>query len=536
MKIPEKPSKQDIGYINSCKPRRRNPFDEPVEVVSSTSKSKGSEKTLRASGGGKPPVHPKSKGMPTSPDGGNFPLEVLPEIIRNMVTRVAASSGLHISLHALAALAVLSAAYGKRFMTQVSDQRYPTPCNLMVLLSAATSIGKSILRAYAEAFMACDKQRRDQYCRNLSKMTLEHDLFRKSYEKAKEKIIAAKQSGGDIKLLQAEAEALVDQVRHSARQLEGYSGLCLNRTTGAGLRNHLARGDQAVFLLSLDGAGHLLNAFNSKDALLAELLLAGVMHEPTGSHTGHSGSYNGEPLLSGLFTIQPHKLHRLLSNEEAAESGLLNRFTAVDSTFLDAEKASCGDVSDPDAERAWADCINAILDVRFNGEKDLIVNWVSEAEEIYNAFDREVDEVLKLWPDNIRNHVGRTREMAIRMGGILHGVQFLAIGKSSKDVATQVESAKGGVALARWIFCHRLKIQEKAFLRHIANQADLLEKKLSQKDGELPESAIKDSYKKLYPDLEQVLSIFPERFGEKSKRVKGTGPVPRIIYLRKAAS
>lgn len=481
-------------------------------------------------GSSKPPPNsvPVATSCLKSPEAGPFPLHALPSSVQGIVSKLSRASSLPAAMIALGALAVVSAAIGRKFSTRLSWREDLTLCNLIVLLGSYTASGKGILSKLLSSFLGCESEFLSAHVRRLADYELDYHLAEERYAALRKQIVKKDALGLECAELRHLAVEQLREKRLLKGELSRKPVLCMRHPTGAALRDAFADGDQSLFIFSLDGASCLMDAVNGKDRNLRRYVLSGFSGENTGSETSTQGKFGGEICLSSLFTMQPHLLREMLFNEKAAAAGLLNRPLIIDDEFLD-EGASVEriEVKDP---RAWDELIKSLFNNRFSASNHLSIGWGTEAEKEFKAFDYETSEVLKDWPENAREHSGRVLELCVRLAGIFLAILAIHEKKDAKEESVQLDAAKRAVEIMRWVFRHRLRIQADAYSKFISSRAGVLEKKLKAKGGNLLVSEIRDDHPQLLPYLDAVVERYPHRFC-KSMRKGARGPAGEAIFL-----
>lgn len=397
-----------------------------------------------------PTSPPDSSEVPTQKEP--FPLDAVPAPIRSMVLNLSRYSRLDLSFHAMAAIAIASAAIGRWFKIQSSYFTKPTHSNLLVALCADTAKGKGIL----EPYMVPVFQYEDQLAESFLQERLGHVAEVKILEsKLRDRIRqASKADDALLELHKDEIRQLQFQIDALKAKIDRSPELYLNHCTGAYLRKTLARNGGDCFLYSIEGSGNLLNAFNGGDPLLAELLLSGSSNERVKKDT-LSCQYGGSPCLSGLFALQTWRLRKIMFSKTAAPLGFLNRLVIVDAQRLPKRELDPAPRPDPEALDAWRQLVSRIFDVRLTKQPGLTLPLSRDAEEIFLGYRREVDALTESMPGAVQEHLGRFPEIAMRICAVFMAIEHMGLGYPVSEMSDHGHTAENAVILARWLLDHR---------------------------------------------------------------------------------
>ena len=483
-------------------------------------------------GGPPPPLDAaKSSRTRSCPAPGDFPMDAFPSVVQDMATELSRFKSLGLPALCMSALAVLSGVLGNSLKTKGADSDEATPVNLIVLICAATMAGKGGIRHLVESFFECQLNWLLHLDTTKTAKRLELDLMKRAYRSLLKAIESAVGDPASQAALIEAATASNAKRYELQAYLESSPSYIVHRTTGAKLRQLLAQTDGRCFMLSLDGAENLLRAFNGADTLLRDLILSGFSNERFGDDTATRGDFRGIPCVSGLYAIQPIRLRQLLFSKGAAPLGLTNRITIIDAAALeDGPKPSKGKV-DQGTRDHWAKVVTRIFRASVWEGRKVEALWDGASSAVFDRFENEMDDIIADLPDGMRLDVGRCREFALRIGGILWGTYKWGAGEFSEKSFSMEASAVSATRITRWLLLHRVDVQLAHREALLSERLEKLVRDLRKSGGSRYRSILKDSNGFDDCELDELLERFPSSIAQIEMK-SGTGPAFYVIKLR----
>lgn len=497
MKIPDQPNPDILDFLNRC--------------------------------GAVSPAAPTAETAKVSPSAEPFPLDAVPAQIRSIVLSLSRYSRLDLSFHAMAAIAIVSAGIGRWFKIQSSYFTAPTHGNLLVALCANTTKGKGILEQFVRPVYHYEDQLVDAFAEarpgHIAELKILESRLRDHVRQAgKAHEALAELYKDNICQLQSDIDSL-------KAKIEARPELYLNHFTGACLRNTLARNGGDCFLYSVEGSGHLLNAFNGGDPLLGDLLLSGFSNERVKKDTT-ACHYGGSPCLSGLFALQTWRLREIMFSKAAAPLGFLNRLIVVDAGRLPKRELDPDPRPDPETQAAWHRLVSNIFNVRLSNRPALTLPLSRDAEDIFLGYRREVDILTESMPGEIQEHLGRFPEIAMRLSAVFLALEHMGMGYPVSELSDHGQVAENAVIIARWLLDHRLAIHQEHLFGHYHECSQKLEKLLKKNGGEFRECLINAHHGDLSRAMDFLLQHYPEKFARKEVKTGKRGPHTALIRLK----
>ena len=478
-------------------------------------------------------IPPKNPGSRDAGDDAHsadpFPLDAVPPPVRSIVLSLSRYSRFDLSFHAMAAIAIVSAAVGRHFKVQSSYFTNPTHANLLVALCANTTKGKGILEPYVKPVF----QFEDNLVESFAEERLGHVAELKILESRLRDQIRQAGRAADVllELHKDRIRQLQSQVDVLKAEIERSPELYLNHCTGAYLRKTLARNGGVSFLYSAEGSGNLLNAFNGGDPLLADLLLSGFSNERVKKDT-LACRYGGSPCLSGLLALQTWRLRQIMFSKTAAPSGFLNRLIVVDAKRLPKRDLDPDPQPDPEAQAAWQGLISRILDVRLSKQTEVTLPLSRDAEDIFLGYRKEVEALTEPMPGEVQEHLGRFPEIAMRMCAVFLAMEHMGLGYPVAELSEHGELAENAVIIARWLFDHRLAIHQEHLLEHYHRCSQKLDKLLKQNGDCIEERVITAQHNDIADAMDYLLEHHPRKFIRKEIRTGKRGP--KTVFIQRA--
>jgi len=256
-----------------------------------------------------------------------FPIDALPDPLRDLCEEVANNVDTSPGLVACAGLGVLSTLTCGRVAVEMSDS-WKVPVALYTVALAPSGGGKGPAFGIAtEPLRKVQDELRDQELDSVNRELANYEIAEeKAKQLAKE---ASKAKGPDAEVVRIEAlEAAEYFGRMQKPQLPRY--FVNDDFTEAALANAIAANDQRLGIIS-DEARTLFDSLSGRHSASgspeARILISGYAGESAGQLRAGRGEVNlDHPQLSVSVALQPDTFEKFLRNDDLADAGLFNRF------------------------------------------------------------------------------------------------------------------------------------------------------------------------------------------------------------------
>jgi len=295
---------------------------------------------------------------------------------------------------------------------------------------------------------------------------------------------------------------LAEKERESRRQVT----LAIDNATSEAALARLQDNDETLLVFSSEGGGAMkvaLGRYSKDGSTDFDWLLA-----------GYSGDYCRidrqsqirppvileSPRISLLWLVQPHVLRELITNAEARERGLTNRFLIFDSGAR--REYDTGENLAFTRGAKWVALINGILDRRQRGEFREI-GCTPEAREVFRAFHNESIDLGNGKFADFKSELVRWRENAIRVAGVF------AIATGADTITADTANNACGIVL--WCAANYLSLLTKANGDKMRRQLDRLLDLVADYNGAAPLGTLASVHSIDRSHIESIIAAFPNR-------------------------
>jgi hypothetical protein len=466
-----------------------------------------------------------------------FPLEMLPDTVRNMALEIAEVALVPESLAAVNLLGLLSSSLGGGLLIDSGGGRI-TPGNLFILGIAESGTGKG------RAFFIVSKPFREIEAEEVSHWETEvlpgikRDL--RLIEKDFRTLEKAIEKGGDSLNREQIGRELQDLERRKAeleKQLASEAGFSVADITKEKLAITLEQQPgQALASLSPEGRGVvdvLMGKYGKGSESDEDLYCSAYCRESVKvSRVSRPPVTLSNPCLAVLWLIQPDKARRLTESEAITESGLLPRFLICDS------KAEAMD--EPEEPRAmnqstvqdWAELIRHLLEeFRAKGETPVTIQAEKEARRHIIAFQNASSARRRKGGDlhDIAPFVSRWAENAWRLALVLHAGKH---GRDAGKIDLEADTARRAVEIVKWFSREQLAIL--APERSSRNRKRLLRliSILSDHHGQRTLRDLTKSHGFTKEEVQKLAEQFPAQIKLGVKQPEGGGRPSELVKLK----
>jgi hypothetical protein len=454
-------------------------------------------------------------------DAGAFPIDALPPVMRDIAENLADVHRLDVALPSMAAVAALSGAIGKSVKITGAANGRDTPCNVFIIAGAPKSYGKGASSHAVQPILDASKERFDDFQENERGALLAE---RAVLEKVQKKLIAE-----CAEAVEMTGSADRTKLNETMQRLDAIEGLLkwppsfhIGAATGAALEETLSRNDEQIFSYSPEAGDVVriaLGRYTKDGAADFDLLLSGYSVESISPARAGRGFKNLTPCISTLWLVQPSLLRELYASEEVLERGLSARVLAFK---VEHEEIPEDDgilrMIDPARFAAWNDCILAVLRGR---EYPAVFTCTPEARELFRAWHNEAVQLRNGSFRDIEGELGRWRENAIRLSGIL------AVAAGEIEITEQL--AADAIRLCRWcVFSSLSLLASGRAIRMTENKQRLFE---LLKNGPVTVRELKRSHGFQAAELRHITGLNPDDFILETHKPENGGRPSEIMRL-----
>ncbi|MFH1688883.1 MAG: YfjI family protein, partial [Candidatus Eisenbacteria bacterium] len=307
--------------------------------------------------------------IPIGPTGGvpTFPVDTLPDWLRDWVTALADALQCPVDLPAMLALAVLSLCTAKKYSVSVRSD-WPEPINLYVAVALKSGESKSpaftVATKPVARFVAEERRRREPEIRIA---TARADIGEKRIEQLKARAAKAADPAEHAKLLNLVDEAVFEQ---SGRQIPAPLRLILDDVTAESLEVVLRQQGGRIAIMSDEGGPfELMGGRYSDNVPNLDIYLKGHSGSPISTdRIGREGGSVQNPAITIGLAVQPEVITALKDKKGFRGRGLLARFLwAVPKSLVGSREADSPPLPE-DIRAAYEEGVTALLEVP--AEKD----------------------------------------------------------------------------------------------------------------------------------------------------------------------
>ncbi|MEI6714382.1 MAG: DUF3987 domain-containing protein [Verrucomicrobiota bacterium] len=453
------------------------------------------------------------------PEKGDFPLHLLPSVLRSYAQDMARIHRVPVELPALCCLAVVSGALGKRWSASVVDG-HKTRGNLYMLLVMEPGSGKSIATKVAAPIYELQETRRSTW----EQETRPKLLAQKAKLEAEIKKLHHSKKPIDADELSLKSLQLASVERQLKWVPELISG---NATTSALARDLSLADDETLWVQSSEAAEVVRVALGiyRKEGTDMDLWLSGYSHDPyaqSRSNLGGGSVSLKEPCLGGLLLVQPSIFDEINSNEEAQSRGLLPRLMVVNIDVVPQKEEGERRLPNEHVAASYTQRIRDILKARFDAAAGIELVCGEEAREVFREFHNTIVDWRTGCFARFASELARWREQAIRVAVCLQ----IAEDPTSRELT--VETATAAVELFRWIGLSTLEVLEKSRLDAAQKDRDILSEHLA--GCEVLMSDLQKSLGWQKSKVQKTVAQFPELF-KIAATTKGVGRKGQCVSM-----
>jgi hypothetical protein len=407
-----------------------------------------------------PQYMPDALGVGQAP--GEYPVECLPPVVRDLSLAVSTSLGVPACLPSSCALAAVSACLGKGLEVQSSAGRR-TRGNLFFFASAPSGLGKSEThRVVMRPLLDLQRREIDVWERELRPRA----LAAKEFIGVQLASIKTSIKGIDPSSLREVGEQMAKLVvmkEECEAALVEPSVICED-VTSERLAVLLVDNNETLFSASPDAGAplaNLLGRYRRGGGTDESLFLRAFSGDPVHvDRVSRRGVKLDSPCLSLLWLMQPARLDELYDQRSLADDGLLARVLPCRSTDnVSFSGESPGSAIPTEVARRWEDVINGLFGEFHHPANSPVVLVPSlEATAVLAAYGEQVSRLRQQNP-GVEVFAARWLELAWRLGVVLHAGTY---GAASPEHPLGGDTARAAVQLIAWHVAEQLALLDTA--------------------------------------------------------------------------
>ena len=371
-----------------------------------------------------------------------FPVDCLPGPMEAFVEELAESTQTPLEMGGTVGLGVLSTAFQKRYMIQITPD-WKEPLSIFSVSIAPPGERKSaVLSAETGPVYKHEFQRREAERIDLLQNHQERDLLEKRLESLKNKAAKAKSL--------EEMEAARDEMLELSAQIAQFKSrheykLLVDDITPEKLVDVMNTQDGSITVVSAEGGVFDTMSGRYDNAANIDVYLKGHSGDPIDvERIGRKSNRVESPRLSMILAIQPEVLNGLMSNTTFRGRGLCGRFLyALCKSKVGRRKVDTTPVSDI-TKRRYNDFIEKIL----SDENGGVVTLSLEADQLRKDYQLCVEQRLGREWEFMQDWGGKLVGATMRIAALLHLSSF------SVDEPINAEVMSAAIRLAEFYGVH----------------------------------------------------------------------------------
>ena len=443
----------------------------------------------------------------------NFPLDVFPQVIQDLVQERAKIHKLEIPQSCLTILACTSACVGPLLTAKGFAPGRTTHANLFALLTAPPGAGKSTLLQFFEPLREKEAE-------------LLKDFRTEVYPKLKarlERLEKEKNSLNKVKDGRSSAQAakpirsmedVCKEIHHTQEQLNTPPTLAVGKTTIPCLVKTIQGLDKYIFQIMDESSAHICQVMGlskkKDDSPDLDCYLSLFSHSPYSNDTLTRGRITAEGWLGLLWCMQPVVKETLQNSKDFTGRGFFARCLFVDTRTT--EIPLCNDLDQPcpalwESYKAGMNKLLAARLAKVHTELVCTDHGRERLNEIHNEESQFRNSVLRQY----RDCFGRQREIAIKLYMLLYALET-AFTDTPVETEFSIERLDKAFRLSKWFHEEMagmvLKDGMIGHRRFLEKVTDILRsyKHTMLSQGDLQDLGIS------YDRFQTLWSIFPDSF------------------------
>ncbi len=358
-----------------------------------------------------------------------FPIDALPETIRNYVVAVSESTQTPVDMSASAALAILALCLQGKFRIR-GKADWTEPLNLFVVIVAEPSERKSAVISFMTK--PVNEFESEYNLRNSAE--LEVNKMKKNILKKEQVNLETKAAKGKLEHYEMEelAQRLADFKEITPLRL------FVDDVTTEKLTSVLAEGGGRAAIVSAEGGiFDMLSGLYTKNVNIDVMLKGHSGDSIRVDRIGRNSESIMNPALTVLLMVQPSVLSGLMQNGTFRGRGLTARFMyCMPKSIVGKRKYRTDPIPSAVADDYYA-LINELLDEEEKDEPELIT-LSAQADRLLESYSNEVESKLKTDYTDFADWAGKLVGAVLRIAGLLCRASALRLGVFGDDYAPLV--------------------------------------------------------------------------------------------------
>ena len=377
-----------------------------------------------------------------------FPIDALPETIRNYVVAVSESTQTPVDMSASAALAVLALCQQGKFRIR-GKADWTEPLNLFVVIVAEPSERKSAVISFmtkpVNAYEA-------EYNFNNS-VDLEVNKIQKNILKKEQVNLETKAAKGKLEHYEMEelAQRLADFKEITPLRL------FVDDVTTEKLTSVLAEGGGRAAIVSAEGGiFDMLSGLYTKNVNIDVMLKGHSGDSIRVDRIGRNSESIMNPALTVLLMVQPSVLSGLMQNGTFRGRGLTARFMYCMPKSIVGKRKYRTEPIPTNVEDDYFALINGLLEEKEKNEPEVITLSL-EADSLLEAYSNEVESKLKTEYADFSDWAGKLVGAVLRIAGLLcraSALRFNVFGDEHAPLVVDETTMNNAIKIGRYFTEH----------------------------------------------------------------------------------
>ena len=340
----------------------------------------------------------------------DFPVNALPDAIRNYVLAVSESTQTSVDMGATAALAILAlCVQGKYRIRGKAD--WTEPLNLFTVIVAEPSERKSaVINFMTKPINAFESEYNRQHAAELESSKMKKRILERRQRALEDKAAKGKLEDGELD--------------HLAQELASYKEktplrLYVDDVTTEKLTSVLADcGGKAAIVSAEGGIFDMLSGIYSKNVNIDVMLKGHSGDSIRVDRIGRNSESIMNPALTVLLTVQPNVLSGMMQNGTFRGRGLTARFLYCMPTSIVGQRKYRTEPIPAEFTRRYTDQIRNLLEDEPQVEPEIIA-LSPDADKLLESFSGEVEAKLKQEYADMSDWAGKLVGAVLRIAGVL---------------------------------------------------------------------------------------------------------------------
>ena len=443
----------------------------------------------------------------------NFPLDVFPQLIQDLVQERAKIHNLEVPQSCLTILAATSACVGPLLIAKDFAPGRTTYANLFALLTAPPGAGKSTLLQFFDPLKQKEAKllelfRTEQFPKLKAKL--------ERLEKEKRSILRARDTQASERVPKPvrSLEDVCKEIRGTEDQINTPPTLAVGKTTIPCLVKTIQGLDKYIFQIMDESSAHITQVMGlskkKDDSPDLDCYLSLFSHSPYSNDTLSRGRITAEGWLGLLWCMQPIIKETLQNSKDFTGRGFFARCLFVDTRATEIPLSNNLDQPCPLLWESYQTGMNKLLDARL-AKVTTELECTNEGRERLNAIDIQESQFRNSVLRQYRDCFGRQREIAIKLYICLYALEA-AFTDITVETAFCSERLAKAFRLSKWFHEEMagmvLKDGMASHRRDLEKLTNLLK---SYPHSMLSQGALKDRNVS-WDHFQTLWSIFPDSF------------------------